>query len=299
MKARYSLDNLRLFWMVTKKGNFTKAATALGMPVSTLSRRVSQLEDELQMRLLNRDARRVTLTSSGLKYMELCGPLLDKLQALDEVLQEDKQSASGKIRISAPTNLTQHKLSHLFNTFLHQHPNIQIELSLSNKNIDIEGERIDVAFRASELKPMEWITRSLGAVDSIVCKSGNLDIDESLTHPSQLNNYPLIISNPIKKWELINSKSKSRFEVTPGDNVRLEADELNVVAQAVIDGVGVGFIPRFVAEPLIRNGSLVQVLPQWSGYPKTLYILYRERQNQPYRLRLFIDFIMQNQQLIQ
>ncbi|AUJ70631.1 MULTISPECIES: LysR family transcriptional regulator [unclassified Pseudoalteromonas] len=294
MKNNYSLDDMRLFWVVTQHGSFSQAAQSLNMPVSTLSRRIKQLENTLGLRLLNRDAHRVTLTGSGAQYAKRCGPLLSELQDISDALSAQRHEAHGCIRISAPSNLAQHQLAHIFSAFLHAYPGIKIELSLSNRNIDIEGEHIDIAFRASEHFPQDWIARPLGSVESIICASPDMAFNSDIVHPKQLLDLPVILSNPVRVWKLHNQQSGEQYSYTPSTMIRLEADDLNVVSQAVRDGLGIGFIPRFIAQHQIDQNLMIQLVSDWAGQSRRLMMLYHDRVNMPYRLRLFIDYMLEH-----
>ncbi|WP_046007394.1 LysR family transcriptional regulator [Pseudoalteromonas rubra] len=294
MKTNYSLDDMRLFWVVTQHGSFSQAAQSLNMPVSTLSRRIKQLENTLGLRLLNRDAHRVTLTGSGAQYAQRCGPLLSELQDISDALSAQRHEAHGSIRISAPNNLAQHQLAHIFSAFLHTYPGIKIELSLSNRNIDIEGEHIDIAFRASEHFPLDWIARPLGSIESIICASPGMPLRGDIVHPEQLLDLPVVLSNPVRTWKLHNQQSGEQFSYTPGAMIRLEADDLNLVSQAVTDGLGIGFIPRFIAQYQIAQGQMIQLAKDWTGQPRQLTMLYHDRDNMPHRLRLFIDYMLEH-----
>ncbi|RRS09323.1 LysR family transcriptional regulator [Pseudoalteromonas sp. J010] len=292
MKINYSLDDMRLFWVVAKQGSFSKAALELSMPISTLSRRIKNLEQSLQLRLLNRDAHRVTLTGSGVQYFQRCGGLLEALQSAGDALFDEKGEASGTINVSAPNNFTQYKLAHIFNAFLREYPKISINLSLSNKNIDLEKEHIDLAFRACDEVPLDWISRPLKQVKSIVCSSPALIEANTISHPKELQKLPVILSNPVRVWELVETTTGEKFSYTPLPPARLEADDLHVVSRAVIEGLGVGFIPYFMASEWIESGKLVRLLPKWSGQPRTVHLLYRDRDNMPHRLRLLIDYLI-------
>lgn len=144
MKPDYSLDDLRLFWLVARSGSYKKASQESGVPLSTLSRRISVLEDALTVRLLERNAHRVTLTESGEEYLDRCGPLFDELNDITHQLYSAKQSAKGKLHVAAPINLAQQWFVSLLSRFMLQYPQIDIELTISNKNIDLIENHVDL-----------------------------------------------------------------------------------------------------------------------------------------------------------
>ncbi|MCW8994839.1 MAG: LysR family transcriptional regulator [Psychromonas sp.] len=293
MKLNYSLDDLRLFWIVVQKGSFTKAAVELAMPLSTLSRRIHQLEKTLQLRLLNRDAHRISLTGTGRQYFERCDALFNEFQYISAELLGEKREASGKIHITAPVNLTKQWLGKALNAFLLQYPNIKIDLSLSNNNIDIVDQSIDIAFRGGESNIPEWIARPLYQQQFILCANSKQTQWHALTHPTELDNYPIILGKPMNCWKLIESSTGELCEYKPKcTNIQFAVDDVKIVSQAIADGLGIGLLPDFIANPLIADGSITQIMKNWLGHKFPIYMIYRDRSNQPHRLRLLIDFIL-------
>lgn len=293
MKLNYSIDDLRLFWIIVQQGSFTKAAHELAMPISTLSRRINHLEERLQLRLLNRDAHRVILTGTGRQYFERCDTLFNEFQYIASDLLEEKHEASGKIRIAAPSNMTQKWLGKVLNAFMITYPNIKIDLTLSDTNIDMTNHSIDLAFRAGESNINEWIARPLYQLKFILCASSQKEQWHALEHPIELNNYPIILGKPISCWKLIQPTTGELFEYTPmGSNIQFSVDDVKITSKAVEDQLGIGFLPDFIATPLIAKGTITQIMENWVGHNRTVYMIYRDRSNQPYRLRLLIDFIL-------
>jgi len=295
MKLNYSLDDLRLFWIVVQKGSFTKAATDLAMPLSTLSRRINHLEQTLQLRLLNRNAHQINLTGTGKQYFDRCDALFNEFQYISSELLEEKRAASGKIVIAAPHNLTKQWLGSALNKFMLQYPQIKIDLSLSNNNIDIIDQSIDIAFRGGESAIPEWIARPLYQQQFVLCASSKQTQWHSFKHPTELQQCPVILGKPMRCWKLINSETDETFAYKPSnENTQFSVDDVSIVAQAVTDGLGVALLPEFIVDPLIKNGAIKRIMTDWVGHKFPIYMVYRDRSNQPYRLRLLIDFILDN-----
>jgi len=295
MKLNYSLDDLRLFWIVVQKASFTKAASDLGMPLSTLSRRINHLEQTLQLRLLNRNAHQIKLTGTGQLYFDRCDALFNEFESISSELLAEKREASGKIVIAAPNNLTKQWLGKALNKFMLLYPKIKIDLSLSNNNIDIIDQSIDIAFRGGESAIPEWIARPLYQQQFILCASRQQKQWHTLKHPTELSQLPLILGKPMRCWKLINAQSEEMFEYEPSsENIQFSVDDVRAVGQAVADGLGVALLPEFIAKPLINEGSVKQIMSDWVGHKFPIYMIYRDRSNQPYRLRLLIDFIIKN-----
>jgi LysR family transcriptional regulator, transcriptional activator AphB len=291
MKNDYSLDDLRLFWVVARLGSFTKAAEHLTMPVSTLSRRIAQLEGRLAIRLLHRDAHRLNLTEIGQRYLERCDPLFQELNAISGELHDELHVPRGRLRIAAPITIAQQWLGAALSRFLLLYPHIQLDVTLSNNNIDLMDSGIDLAVRAGEQYTQEWIARPLGQVAMMLCAERQLAEVLDLTQPEQLDSAPLVQSRPIRVWRLQHPESGQTRECRPSANIRLAVDDMATAAHAVASGLGVGLLPRFLMAPWLGSGAVVPVLAPWEGQPRPLYLLYRDRGQQPLRLRLLIDFL--------
>ncbi len=224
MKNDYSLDDLRLFWVVARLGSFTKAAEHLTMPVSTLSRRIAQLEGRLAIRLLHRDAHRLNLTEIGQRYLERCDPLFQELNAISGELHDELHVPRGRLRIAAPITIAQQWLGAALSRFLLLYPHIQLDVTLSNNNIDLMDSGIDLAVRAGEQYTQEWIARPLGQVAMMLCAERQLAEVLDLTQPKQLDSAPLVQSRPIRVWRLQHPESGQTRECRPAANIRLAVD---------------------------------------------------------------------------
>ncbi|WP_028291924.1 LysR family transcriptional regulator [Oceanobacter kriegii] len=291
MKPTYSLDDMRCFCAVARLGSYKLASDWLNVPHSTLSRRIAKLEQDLKLRLLNRDAHRVQLTSTGQLYFDRCHHLFDELDDIATSLHTDNHHAKGRIRVAAPVNFGSHVLASHFNAFLRQYPDIQLDVRLDNRQIDIEEAAIDVAFRVGDHTAEHWVGRQLVDIRFLVCAPVSLNTD-GIRHPSELGQLPQIICQPISRWAMVNLKSGDTFTHVP-QQPRLEVDDISVLTRAIKDEIGIGMIPDYHAQPLIERGVIKQILPDWSNQPRGCQMLYRDRQNMPHRVRLLIDFMLE------
>ncbi|EKE80631.1 LysR family transcriptional regulator [Idiomarina xiamenensis] len=293
MKLNYSLDDMHLFWLVARYGSFRQAAQQAGLPASTLSRRIKRLEQQLALRLLHRDAHRVTLTASGQQYLQRCGPLFGELTDISSELYHEVHGARGTIRIAAPVNSTQHWLGRALNRFLQRYPDIDIQLTLSNSNIDMNAQLIDMVFRVGDLPPSDWIARPLLQVPFMLYASQQQAAWLRLTHPSELAQVPLVVSTPITHWRLQHKHTQAHYLWVPQPAaIRLAVNDISVASQAVADGIGVGFLPLSMTTALRDSGELQAIMSDWIGQPRLIHMLYRDRDNLPQRVRLLIDFML-------
>ncbi|WP_350603847.1 LysR family transcriptional regulator [Pseudoalteromonas sp. SMN1298-MNA-CIBAN-0114] len=293
MAANYSLDDLRYFCTIVKLGSFKKASISLDMSLSTLSRRIRLLEQALQLTLLNRDAHRVTLTHTGELYYDRYRKLFDEVECIEQALCDEKDQPKGKIRICAPIYIGKHFLSAIFCNFLLQYPDIQLDLRFSNNLIDIEKEGIDIAFRVRNPAIDNWVIRELKLTHNVLCAHLNHDY-QSITHPKQLEEQPKVTCVGLVPWQLKNQQTSEEYSFNPNTHVRLEVDEIQMMKQAVESSVGISYIPDYIALPLIKTGKLKHILPDWQSKGQPFSMLYRDRKQIPYRVRLLIEYTLQH-----
>jgi|GEM_PF-327584 len=291
MNHRFSLDDMYRFCILAQAGSYRLAAQQLGVPVSTLSRRISQLEQQLQVRLLHRDAHRMTLTESGRQYLEMCSPLVEELQSVSNTLHDDQHGSQGIIRISAPVDISQAWLGEVLNRFMLEHPRISLDMTISNRNIDLPDHSIDLAVRVGEQQNSDWIQRQLFDIPFAFYRAPAKDCWQSLASPQELDEWPLILARPLSRWHLLH-KSGASQTYQPGANIRCAVDNMALAARTVAAGLGVSLLPRTTAESFCQSGELVQVESPWQGEVRKVCMLYRDRDNQPLRLRLLIDFML-------
>ena len=293
MKPNYSLDDMRLFWLVAQAGSFRQAAEQVGIPPSTLSRRINALEQALGLRLLHRDAHRINLTGTGQQYLQRCGPLFSELNDISGDLQAEKHEPAGLLRIAVPVNTTYRWLAGALNQFQLRYPKIDLDIRMSNWVIDVGEHAIDLAIRVGEPALQGWIARPLTNVQSLLCAGSHATQWHHIQHPSELINYPLVVSSPINVWRFEHQQRRESFDFRPQGNVRLFVDDMNIAMQAVEAGVGIGYLPRRVVQEHMQQGRLVALATDWLGPLRKTYLLYRDRDNQPLRLRLLIEYLLQ------
>ena len=293
MKPSYSLDDMRLFWLVAQAGSFRQAAEQEGVPPSTLSRRINALEQTLGLRLLHRDAHRINLTGTGRQYFERFGPLFNELDDISGDLHAEKHEPAGTLRVAVPVNTMYRWLATALNQFQLRYPKIDLDIRMSNWVIDVGEQAIDLAIRVGEPVLQGWIARPLTRVQSLLCASSRAVQWHQITHPSELVQYPLVVSSPINVWRFEHQQSEQQFEYRPQGNVRLTVDDMNIAMQGVAAGVGIGYLPRRVVLEHMQQGELMALAPDWLGPLRKTYLLYRDRDNQPLRLRLLIQHLLQ------
>ncbi len=284
------LDDLNLFRLVVENGSYTATSRKTMIPVATITRRIQALEDSLNLRLLNRHARKLSLTEAGERFFQECSPLLHRLAATAEELTDECRGASGKLRISSPSNVTKRMMMPIFNAFMMQYPDINIELTTSNQADQLDPTEWDVIFRVGPQRDSSLIARKINEVkDVLVASPGYLAKHPAPTHAEELSNHSLLKGYPLVKWQLTNNKGECVINCDTG---RFQANALNVVRSACSEGLGITLMPDVMIKEFIEEGSLVRVLEDWVSNPRDIYMLYNHKDHLPEKVRLFIDFVI-------
>lgn len=285
------LDDLNLFRLVVENGSYTATSRKTLIPVATITRRIQALEDSLNLRLLNRHARKLSLTEVGERFYQECSPLLQRLTKTTEEISDDSRGAAGKIRICAPANLTKRLLLPMLNAFMTEYPDIHIELGMNNQHEAMDPTEWDISFRAGPQRDSSLIARKINEVTDILVASPEYlaKHPHPLTHADDLCAHALLKGEPLMKWQLTNSSGETVVNIQKG---RFEANELNVVRRAAAAGLGITLMPDIMLQEYFEHGSLVRVLDDWSANTRDIYMLYNHKDHQPEKVRLLIDFVI-------
>jgi len=284
------LDDLNLFRLVVENGSYTATSRKTMIPVATITRRVQALEDALNLRLLNRHARKLSLTEAGERFFQECSPLLQRLSVTAEELTDECRGAAGKIKISAPSNLTKRTMMPMFNEFMRQYPDINIELTTSNHADQLDPTEWDVIFRVGPQRDSSLIARKISEVKDILVASPEYLANNPVPkHAEDLSNHSLLKGHPLIKWQLTNSSGET---IVNNDKGRFQANTLDVVRIACTEGLGITLMPNVMLKGYIENGVLTRVLEDWSANPRDIYMLYNHKDHLPEKVRLFIDFVI-------
>lgn len=284
------LDDLNLFRLVVENGSYTATSRKTMIPVATITRRIQALEDSLNLRLLNRHARKLSLTEAGERFYNECSPLLSRLASAAEELTDECRGAAGKIRITAPSNLTKRMMMPIFNAFMVKYPDINIELTTSNHSEQLDPTEWDVIFRVGPQRDSSLIARKISEVaDILVASPEYLKQHPAPKHAEDLHHHNLLKGSPLLKWQLTNNSGET---IINNDKGRLQANTLDVVRSACSGGLGITLMPDVMLREYIEDGSLVRVLEDWSANPRDIYMLYNHKDHLPEKVRLFIDFVI-------
>jgi LysR family transcriptional regulator AphB len=284
------LDDLNLFRLVVENGSYTATSRKTMIPVATITRRIQALEDSLNLRLLNRHARKLSLTEAGERFFKECSPLLEKLSSTADEISDECRGAKGKIKISSPANLTKRMMMPMFIEFMRQYPDISLELTTSHLADQLDPTEWDVIFRVGPQRDSSLIARKINEVkDILVASPGYLKQHGAPSHAEELINHSLLKGYPLIKWQLTNNNGEY---VINNDKGQFHANTLDVVRMACSEGLGITLMPNVMLKEYLDDGSLVRVLNEWSANSRDIYMLYNHKDHLPEKVRLFIDFVI-------
>jgi DNA-binding transcriptional LysR family regulator len=283
------LDNILIFVKVAQFESITKAARSLGMPISTVSRRLSVLESGLGVALVRRTTRRVTLTPQGREYFNQCREPLTLIQEAERVLTQAQRKPEGTLTISVPVILGQEPFLDFISGFLKEHTKVRIDLLITNLFLDPVAENIDVAIRFGELEDSSVVATKVGrSVRYVVATPEYLKGRKLPAAPDELKLHDCVMLNAKHNetdWDLVSGRSKARVHVSGPISSR----DFNSVSTFVLRGHGVGLLPSTYCDEALARGSLVRLLPKWTSSQIPVFAMYPTRKFMPSRLRVFME----------
>ena len=289
LRPSAALGNILIFVKVAQFESISRAARSLGMPISTVSRRLSVLESELGVSLLRRTTRRMTLTAQGREYFSQCQEPLNLLQEAERVLTQTQKKPEGLLRITLPVILSQEPFFNFLSAFLKHHVLIRFDLVVTNVFLDLIAENIDIAIRLGELQDSSVVARRLGtSVYYLAAAPEYLKARSRPAEPGDLESHHCVVfnaKNNERDWELVSGRRKVRVHVSGPVSSR----DINSASALVHRGHGIGLVPSTYCDEAVARGHLVRLLPKWTTPPIPVFALYPSRKFLPLRLTVFLE----------
>ena len=291
------LSILELFVHVAKLGSFAEAARQQALDPSQVSRNIASLESHLKIQLFRRSTRKLALTEAGQRYLARIMPLLEEFQFANEEALELVQKPSGSLRVTASNAFGQVCLLPLLPNFMKTYPDIQIDLILSDENLDLYKDNIDVAFRLSPNFESNLIGIKLFDTAYHVCASPNyLKDNQKIRTPRDLSVHPCIaFSLPQfrSRWTYRNSVTGVEKQVLIQPSIMV--NNALALRECLLMDMGIGLIAQWMTKVAIKDGSLIDLFPRTQFTATTFntgaWLLYPSRQFLPTKTRIFIDYI--------
>jgi len=283
------LNHIVSFLRVVEAGSFTGAAKALGVPTSTVSRQVAQLEETLGVRLLQRSSRHVQLTEAGAAYHERVAPALINLEGASSEIRDLQEAPQGLVRITAPTDLGVDLLAEPLARFAQLHPSIQVEVALTARTVDLVAEGFDLALRAGVVRDVSLVARKIGFGDMmLVASEGYLKKRGEPRSLDDLVDHDCIGFRARRgrtTWALDGPEGAVEVEV----NCRLSADDFAFVRALLLADAGIALAPRIG----LCDSKMRLVLPRYSFRAPGLNLVYPSAKHLPRRVALLRDYLVQ------
>lgn len=285
------IDRMRAFALVAKNASFTLAAQRLGRSPRLISKYVADLEDALGVQLLNRTTRSVALTDAGATYLAMCEPLLDGFDEMEEAVRKAQTSLRGVIRISAPTGFGSLRLAPSLAAFAAKHPDVEIDLDLSDRRVSIIDEGLDLAVRIGPMRDSSLKMRQLGPMPLIVCASpAYLKRAGIPAHPQALGAHDCVLDGNMSE------PSMWRFDIDGTDmtvhvNGRFRANAPAASARLAAAGVAIARCPAYTVVDAIRSGELVELFARHRVTPYVVAALFPQNRRITTRVRVLIDHL--------
>lgn len=288
------LNDMLYFAEVVDCGGFAAAARRLGLPKSKLSRRVAGLEGRLGVRLLQRTTRKLSLTDVGAVYLRHCSAMREEAQAAQEAVEHVQAEPRGTVRVACPLTLALTTIGPLVPLFLSLHPQVRIDMRVSNRAVDLIEEGFDLALR---------VRPTLEDSASLVVKNFGLSRTLLVTSPQHLQRqwHPTgpeqLVGLDSVAMSAMDGKSSWLLQGPAGavhtlvHQPRYCADDLATLRFAVLGGIGMSVLPEYLVEADLRSGQLCEVLPGWSPASGIFHAVYPTRRGMVPAVRAFLDFL--------
>jgi DNA-binding transcriptional LysR family regulator len=287
------LNDFYYFAEVVAHGGFAAASRALSIPKSKLSRRIAQLEQRLDARLIERSTRRFRVTEVGQAFYERCRTMLVDAESAEAVVAEARGEAQGLVRFSCPVGLVE-PIQPLINAYLKDHPKVRMQILATNKIVDLIAEEVDVALRARTTPETDasLIMRTLATTHAVLVASPELAAtiapDADISELTKMPTLGILGAAADGAWTLVAPDGEVR---RISHTSRLSCGELTSVRAAAVDGLGVVLLPERLCRAELADGRLVQVFSPWRSPEGAVYLVFTGRRGLPPAVRIFIDYL--------
>lgn len=295
MKAMQGqLDGVLVFVEAVKAGSFVRAAERLSVTRSAVGKAITRVEERLRVRLFHRSTRSLTLTEDGRLYYESCQRAIDELAAAESLLESGRKDVTGRLRVTMPTLFGRFCVAPALLRWAATHPGLELEINLSDRPVDLISEGFDLAIRNGVLKPdgalrarrlLTQRKRLCASPAYLACRGTPADIADLGTHEHLLYRRADYVQ-PIQ----FEGDQGRLIELTPKGRIRM--DDLAALVDAAVAGLGVAWVPNWLAQAHLDAGRLVALLPQYTSAPLETHAVWVARQVMPLRLRMAVDTLV-------
>jgi DNA-binding transcriptional LysR family regulator len=292
MSPSVDLEEVGTFVRVVEAGSMRLAAERLGVPRSTISRRIARLEEMLDVTLLSRTTRKMALTPEGTAYFEGVAPAIRAILDATDGVQSQDASPRGTLRVTAPVDLSLSIMPEIIGEFVEKYPDVRVHLEVTNHYVDLIGEGFDMALRAGPMADSSLIARRVASIDFwIVASPEYLARRGEPAKPADLSEHTCLLFRPSGDrhvWTLTDGDSEIGVEVSG----RMSATDFGFLKNAATGGAGIALLPILAAVPDLREGRLVRILEPWVMKGQPFSIVTRPGKHVPAKVRAFQQQIL-------
>lgn len=288
-------DGIVEFVQVVEHGSFSRAADKLAMSTSQVSKLVARLEDRLGIRLLNRTTRSLTLTDEGEHFYQQCKQTIDHFEAAEQAVSLGQNEPRGKLRVNIAGCFQERYIVPLLCEFQKRYPRLEVEVDFSDQRVDLVSGAYDLAICPGELPDSSMVARKLA--DNFLYLVAHPDYLAERGTPqsvAELKQHNCLVGSD-NLWYFSNGRETLQIKARGN----WHSDNGNALLSAARSGVGLALLPFFAVLDDIKQGHLVQVLEDWNQHPQPVWIMYPEKRYVAARVRLFIDYLIEQIQAIE
>jgi DNA-binding transcriptional LysR family regulator len=287
------IQAMRIFVRVVEAGTFTRAADSLGLPKGTVTKQIQALEARLHVKLLNRTTRRVTVTPDGAAYFERTARLLNDFDDIEASMTNAQANPTGRLRIDVGSSMARLIILPALASFCDRYPDIQVDLGVSDRTVDLITDNVDCVIRGGELTDQSLVARRIGNLPFVtVASPAYLKRYGVPQHPTDIEKRHLVVS-----FFSGSTRRVYPHEFQRGDEhleiagpYRVSVNDSTAHMTAVLGGFGISQTIVYMAEPYLKSGELVQILPEWTRAPLPVHVVYPPNRHLSAKVRAFVDW---------
>lgn len=279
------------FYYVVFHRSYSKAAEALQASKSHVSKQIQFLEQQLNVKLLNRNTRHLSLTYEGEVFFESCKKIYDNMQTGCETIRDMQDGLSGTLKISMPHALGVHVMDKIIADFSKQNPHIKLFINLENKIEDVIAQGYDITLRSAKLKDSNLIAQKIGACENILCASSEfIKKHDEIKTTEQLRTIKLAAYNN-NSVEYILHFTKDGKKISQAITPEILSNSASLILKLVLENLCAATLPKFMVKKLIEDKKIIPLLPKFKLKESDLFAVYPARNPTPTRVKNFIDYM--------
>lgn len=286
---------MRAFVAVVDIGSFVGAAERLQSSKAVVSRRVGELEQYLGVRLLHRTTRKLSLTPEGDRFVGRCRSVLFELQSAEDDVSHQNVQAKGPLRINVPVSYGISNLSKLWAGFMDKHPGVELDVTLSDRLVDLVEEGYDLAVRIGKLDASTLVSRRVSSTRVRLCASPGYVLNQGKPQtPSDLTSHRVLAYSLLSSADvwIFNHRIETGRQVSVRVAPVMRSNNGDTCRDAAIGNQGIVLQPDFLVSDALKSGALIELMPQWRGEELGIYAVYPSRRYLSAKVRLLVDYLV-------